>query len=121
MFFCIDAIPTEDKAVTVLCAKMGWRMPKNWRAVREEMKGIHVIYGLPLMDLADWDRQQQQCKEEAINKNANESSTNASGNVNIKVHNAPCNNNNGNDGKNYHVVHVEEEEEKKDSTEEYVC
>lgn len=117
--------PPEDQAVKVTCTEMGWRFPAKWRYVRKE---IQVTHDLPLLDLADWDRQQeqQQCKG-TMNNSANASTANAHGNANINANinenanNVPCNNNNNvNDGgKNCHVV--PEEEEKKDSTEEYLC
>ena len=42
----------ENRAVKVTCAAMGWKIPENWRIVRNEMKKVYS----PVMDLSEWDR-----------------------------------------------------------------
>lgn len=44
---------TEDRAVRVTCAAMGWDVPENWRIFRKEQLSAH---GMPLLDLSDWDK-----------------------------------------------------------------
>lgn len=58
--------PTEDEAVGITCAAMGWKEPKDWRLLRERKRDTHKI---PFLDLADWDKkQQQQRKNDSVRK-----------------------------------------------------
>lgn len=43
----------EDRAVAVTCAAMGWPAPADWRGARARLAETH---GLPLLDLADWEK-----------------------------------------------------------------
>jgi len=86
----------EDRAVEVTCSAMNWKIPENWRQIRKKEAETH---GMPLLDLADWDRRQKI-------KNSNDDEI--TGN---NVPNASCKEEDG-DGR----------EEKKDSTlDEYQC
>mmetsp|Transcript_26454 Transcript_26454/g.55264 ORF Transcript_26454/g.55264 Transcript_26454/m.55264 type:complete len:227 (+) Transcript_26454:223-903(+) len=86
----------EDRAVEVTCSAMNWKIPENWRQIRKKEAENH---GMPLLDLADWDRRQKI-------KNSNDDEI--TGN---NVPNASCKEEDG-DGR----------EEKKDSTlDEYQC
>eukprot|EP00584_Thalassiosira_punctigera_P014704 CAMPEP_0172552560 /NCGR_PEP_ID=MMETSP1067-20121228/45836_1 /TAXON_ID=265564 ORGANISM="Thalassiosira punctigera, Strain Tpunct2005C2" /NCGR_SAMPLE_ID=MMETSP1067 /ASSEMBLY_ACC=CAM_ASM_000444 /LENGTH=231 /DNA_ID=CAMNT_0013340563 /DNA_START=175 /DNA_END=870 /DNA_ORIENTATION=- len=46
----------EDRAVEVTCAAMGWKAPTDWRQVRKKEGETH---GMPLLDLADWDKRKR--------------------------------------------------------------
>lgn len=84
----------EDRAVEVTCAAMDWKVPQNWRQVRKKEVETH---GMPLLDLADWDRRKTKTnsKEE---KNSNSQT------------------------KRKDDKHVDKQEEKKDATtDEFQC
>ncbi|KAL7549152.1 LOW QUALITY PROTEIN: hypothetical protein ACHAWF_012416 [Thalassiosira exigua] len=52
----MDATTTEDTSVRVTCEAMGWDVPRDWRTVREKQRKLH---GMPLLDLAEWDRRKR--------------------------------------------------------------
>ena len=97
-------IPTEDKAVEVICAAMKWGAPRNWRHSRKKYADLHDI---PVLDLAEWDRRV------STTQNASHDSHNATNPNDLRQSNG--NNDNHNDDR---------QEEKKDcsisSTEEYI-
>ena len=97
-------IPTEDKAVEVICAAMKWDAPRNWRHIRKKNTDLH---GIPILHLAEWDRR----------VTTTHNASNVSNATHSNDHIRQCNGNNDNHND-------DRQEEKKDcsvsSTEEYV-
>jgi sRNA-binding protein len=47
----------EDKAVSIICSVMNWKIPSNWKQVRKRIVDLHDI---PILNLDEWDVEQQQ-------------------------------------------------------------
>mmetsp|Transcript_19056 Transcript_19056/g.34374 ORF Transcript_19056/g.34374 Transcript_19056/m.34374 type:complete len:129 (+) Transcript_19056:616-1002(+) len=67
---------TEDRAVEVTCSAMNWKIPENWRQIRKKEAETH---GMPLLDLADWDRRKIKNDDETSHNNNAKSSTSCKG------------------------------------------
>ena len=88
---------TEDKAVEVTCAALGWSVPEDWR----ERRKVVDLHGIPILDLAVWDVQRGRTKKRKNEKNNNETKANAEIVPACTVHGG--------------------QEEKKDAVEEHEC
>jgi len=66
----------EDRAVEVTCSAMNWKIPENWRQIRKKEAETH---GMPLLDLADWDRRKIKNDDETSHNNNAKSSTSCKG------------------------------------------